>query len=138
MGKYCIYCGAEDSPDNPVVNNVCLRCRMKRGELVIPLEKEMHFEMCKICYSIRLGHKWIETNGFEDAIGIIVNNYIMKKVKPGEGVTDLVIDHYEPVTVPSWRTVVRVYFRGRYGGKEFIYPLDFTIYFKPSNAPGAS
>ncbi len=132
MSRFCIYCGVEDTPDNPVVENVCLRCRIKRGELIIAEKKEFRIDMCKICYSIKLSYKWVETNGFEDALDIFVNEHLPKYVKPGPGVKELAIDHYELVTSPSWRTVVRVYFKGLYGSKEFIYSVDFTIYFNPT------
>ncbi|OYT39088.1 MAG: hypothetical protein B6U89_04740 [Desulfurococcales archaeon ex4484_58] len=135
MVRYCIYCGVEDSIDNPVINGVCLNCRMKRGELVVVNERNLYIELCRSCFSVRIGYKWRESTGFDDAIEQVVYSVLKNKVKPGEGVSNLTINDYELITTPSWRTIVRVYFRGVYGGKEFEYPIDFTIYFKPVKCP---
>ncbi len=135
MTRFCIYCGAEDSRENPVVNGVCLKCRYKRGELVKVDKKELYLELCKTCYSLKIGFKWIQTNGFEDALNIVVYRVISKIVEPGEGVSSLTLDGYELMTNPSWRTVVKVFFKGLYGGVEFRYPIVFTIFFKPVKCP---
>lgn len=135
MTRFCIYCGAEDTPDNPVVEGVCLRCRIKRGEIIEQVKKEIRVDFCKVCGAVRIGYKWIDTNGFNEALHQIVYNQLKELVKPGIGVDDLRIDGYELVTSASWRTVVRVYFRGIYGGKEFVYPLDFIVYLNPTKCP---
>lgn len=131
MSRFCIYCGAEDTFENPVIENICFKCRIKRGELLNASKKEFRIDMCKSCYSIRLGHKWIETNGFEDALHILANNYLVKHVSGGTGVSDLELLKYEYITTPSWRTIIRLYFKGVYGSKEFVYPVEFTIYLNP-------
>jgi nonsense-mediated mRNA decay protein 3 len=135
LTKYCIYCGAEDSPDNPVVGGVCLRCRIKRGEVVVVEEREFRIDLCKVCGAVRIGYKWVDTHGFEDALREVVYSILAHKAKPGPGVSSLEIDSYELVTHASWRTIVRVYYKGLYGGKEFVYPVDYVVYFNPTKCP---
>jgi len=135
MTRFCIYCGREDSPDNPVINGVCLECRIKRGELVILEKNELWIEFCKVCGSVKIGYKWIETRGFADAINHIVENIVPVITKPGPGVSNIQVDSYELVTSASWRTVIRVYFKGLYGSKEFKVPKDVVVYLKPTKCP---
>lgn len=135
MARFCIYCGAEDSRDNPVVEGVCLNCRIKRREIIKQIKKELRLDFCKVCGSLRMGYKWINTSGFEEALHHIVFKQISGVAKPGIGVSSLRIDNYELVTSASWRTVVRVYFRGVYGNKEFVYPADYIVYLNPTKCP---
>lgn len=135
MTRFCVHCGTEETRNNPVVNGVCLRCRIKRGELLKVENKEIYVELCRSCYSVKIGYKWIPSSGFKDAIDEVVEDIIPKIVESGEGVEELYVESYEYITAPSWRTVVRVYFKGMFRGVEFKYPMDFTIYFKPSKCP---
>ncbi len=135
MTRFCIYCGREETPDNPVINGVCLRCRIERGELVRAVKTALRYDICRICGSVRIGYRWRPTRGFEEALAIIVSEEIPRFVEPGPGVEDLRIERYEYVSAVNWRTVLRVYFTGRYGGKEFMVPVEFTVFFNPSKCP---
>lgn len=135
MTRYCIYCGREDSPENPVVDGVCLECRIKRGEILRVEKNVLRYDICRVCGSVRIGYKWRDTHGFEEAITLIVYEEVPRYVKPGPGVGDLRVEKYEYSTAANWRTVVRVYFTGTYGGKRFTYPVEFTIFFNPSKCP---
>ncbi|MCD6301683.1 MAG: hypothetical protein J7L82_06405, partial [Staphylothermus sp.] len=108
MARFCIYCGREDTTTNPVINGVCLECRIKRDELVMLEKNELWVEFCKVCGSVKIGYKWIETSGFEEAIGYIINSVVPIIIKQGSGASNIQIDSYELVTSASWRTIVRV------------------------------
>ncbi|RLG82417.1 MAG: hypothetical protein DRO40_07710 [Thermoprotei archaeon] len=135
MARYCVYCGAEESRDNPVVNNVCLKCRIKRNELVKLKETQLKFDFCKICGSVKIGYKWVSTNGFEEAINAIVEKYIPTIIVSGIGVENISITGYELKSMASWHTVINIKMKGVYGGKEFTIDKDIELYLNPVKCP---
>jgi len=134
-GSFCVYCGAEDSSENPVVSGVCLKCKLKRGELAKVDAREYKFDLCRVCYSVRVGYKWFEAGSFSEALSIVVENYLINHIKPSSGVEKLEYTGYEHVTEPSWRTTLRLYFKIVYGGREAIAPLDVVVSFNPDKCP---
>ncbi len=135
MTRFCIYCGAESTPDNPVIDGVCLRCRIKRGEIVRLKKRMLRYELCKICGNIRVGYRWRNTHGFEEAISLLVYEEIPKYIEPGPGVTDLRITGFEYITEPNWRTRVKVNLSGLYGGAVFNTSVEVVILFTPVKCP---
>ncbi|RLG81112.1 MAG: hypothetical protein DRO13_02065 [Thermoprotei archaeon] len=133
--KFCIYCGTEGSDDNPVVGSVCLSCRIRRGDILSLKERELQVEMCKSCYSIRVGYRWLTTGGLEDAAKEVIYRVLPEKIVPSNGVTSLEIVGFEFLTEVSWRTLVRTYLKGKYGGVEFKYSIDVVVSFKPVKCP---
>jgi len=132
---FCVYCGVESSAENPVINGVCLRCRLERNMLVKTSCREIKVDMCKHCFSVRSGYKWVETTGFTNALDFVIKTHATKCIEPGEGVEELSLSSYEFVTTPSWRTVVRMHFKGRYRGVEFTTPVEIVVHFNPVKCP---
>ncbi len=135
MPRFCIYCGKEGTQDNPVINGVCLKCRLKRGELIKFKKDHVRIDICRICYSIKIGFKWIETKGFEDALAKIVDEVMPKIIEPGVGVNGYYIDRFELVTKASWKTIVRIYVKVLYGNVITETPMDITVYLNPVKCP---
>lgn len=135
MTQYCIYCGRPHSKDNPVVNNVCLECMIKRGVIVKLKKSTIRASLCKICGSVKIGLKWVETRGFEEAIDSVVKEFVPHLIVPAQGVKDVRVKDYRLETSASWRTLIRLYIEGVYGGKEFLVERDLTIVFSPSKCP---
>ncbi len=135
LARFCVYCGSNDTPENPVIDSVCLRCRIKRGELVRLEQNTYYFDLCKVCGSLKVGYRWIDTNDFESAIDYIINNFIPDKIKPAKGIRELRIDGYDYVTTPSWHTDIDIIVSGKYGIADFRVPLRITIYFRPTKCP---
>lgn len=135
MAKYCVYCGRSSSKENPVEGNICLNCLLKRGEAVRLSKETISIPLCKTCYSIRIGFKWVNTTGFENAIDYVVKNYLLHYIEAAPNITDLRIIDYEFETSSSWRTLVKVYVAGRFGGKEFTVPVNVVLMFKPVKCP---
>jgi len=135
LTRFCVYCGSRDSPDNPVIGSVCLKCRIKRGELIRLEQDKFYFDLCKVCGSLKIGFKWIDTDGFESAIDYIVHNYIRDKISYAEGVNEINIDGYRYASTPSWHTDIDIIVSGKYGGAYFKVPLRLTIFFRPTKCP---
>ncbi len=135
MEHYCIYCGRRGSPENPVVNGVCLECRRRRGELVTVVRRRLEAEVCRICYAVKIGGQWIDSDGLADAAALVARHWYGKAVRPGPGVERLELLGIEYVTKPSWRTVVRYRLRGSYGGRVFEEHADIEVYLRPSKCP---
>ncbi len=133
--RYCIYCGRSSTPDNPVVNGVCFECRLKRGELLFQTKKELRYDLCKICGNVRIGYKWMNTHGFEEALNAVVYNDIPRHVKPGIGVRIKGVEKYTLLSMVNWRTRIQVYFTIEYGGAEKTVPVEFIIFFNPVKCP---
>lgn len=135
MTRFCIYCGAESSPENPVIDGVCLRCRIERWEIVSLKKNTLRYELCKICGNIRVGYRWLNTHGFEEAISLLVREEIPRYIEPGPGVSNLEITGFEYITEPNWRTRVRINLSGLYGGQVFDTSLEAVILFTPVKCP---
>ncbi len=135
MTRFCIYCGKEETPDNPIVNGICLRCRIKRGMLIRLKKDEFHIEICKICYSVKIGYKWIETSGFEEALNIIVREVIANNIEASEGVEYYEVAGYELLSKASWRTFLKINVRAIFKGIEVNVPLSATVFLKPVKCP---
>lgn len=130
LSKFCIYCGVEDSIENPVIENICLKCRLERS-LLLKIESEIVFEICRSCFSIKIGFKWIETTGLQDALDYVINKKLLNFIEKPVDIKFIEIVKYEFLTNPSWRTRVRVYLKIKYRDYEFIAPIEVTIVFKP-------
>ncbi len=135
MARYCIYCGAESTPENPVVGSVCLHCRIKRGELVRLKTDRIKIDLCKICYSVKIGYKWMQSSGFEDAILLVVREIIPRLLVVSDYVENVRIKGYRLLTVASWHTLVELEISGVYGGKVFTVRKNISIYFNPVKCP---
>lgn len=135
LTRYCIYCGVESTPENPVVGNVCLRCRIKRGELVRLKTDRIKIDLCKICYSVKIGYKWVQSSGFEDAISLVVREVIPRLLVVNDYVEGVHIRGYRLLTVVSWHTLVELEISGVYGGKVFTVKKNISIYFNPVKCP---
>ncbi len=135
MARFCIYCGTTGDKENPVINGVCLRCRLKRKELVSLKKKSIKVSYCKICGAIKVGYKWVDTSGFEDAISFIINNIVKELLIPGSGVSDIKITGFNLKTMASWRTVVEIDIMGSYGETVFQDREEVVIYLDPVKCP---
>lgn len=135
MPGFCIYCGASETKDNPIVNGVCLKCKLKRGELIRLSKDRIKIDICKTCYSIKIGYKWVQTAGFEDAISKIIANTFYKLVTPSSRGQIFSIRKYELVTKASWKTIVRVYIATVFGAVEIEVPADIAIFLNPVKCP---
>ena len=135
MSRFCIYCGTTGTEDNPVVNGICLKCMLERKKLIKLRKNSIKVDICKICYSIKIGYKWFETSGFEDAISNIIDSIVPKLLMPSSREQVFYIKKYEFVTKASWKTVVRLYIITFFGGVQIEVPLDITIFLNPVKCP---
>jgi len=58
LKKFCIKCGAEESDEVPIIDNLCINCLLNEGKL-IKLPSSVNLIVCPICNSIKLGSKWV-------------------------------------------------------------------------------
>ncbi len=135
MVKYCIYCGRLHTQENPVVNNVCLECMIKKGKIITLKKNVVKASLCKICGSVKIGFRWVETHGFEEAIDSIVREIVPQLITPAPGVERIEVKGYKLKTVASWRTVVELYINGVYGGRQFSVSTDLIIMLEPTKCP---
>lgn len=135
MTRFCVYCGAEDNPDNPVVNGVCLRCRIKRGRLVYLTSNSIRADLCRVCGSVKVGSKWVEAADFPDAVDKVVKFYAGKILRVDPSVEKAEITSIRLKTGPSWRTLVDVIVEGVYGGKRFRVEKELTVFLSPAKCP---
>ncbi len=135
MTRFCIYCGRSGSRENPIVEGVCLECRIKRRELYVLKNRDIRVDMCKICGSVKIGYKWFSTNSLEEAIDVVVREVISKSLKPLHGVSNLHISGYRLLSSVSWRIFVEITVNGVYGGVEFSVKDRVTVFFSPVKCP---
>lgn len=129
LKKICLYCGVEDSVENPVIENICLKCRAERGVL-IRISNEIVFEICRLCYSIKNSFKWIETTSIVDALEYIVYKKLPSFIEKPSFIKSIRVERYEFLTNPSWRTRIRVYLSIQYGMHTYTIFVETTVVFK--------
>jgi len=104
MQQYCIVCG-KPLVEGERVGPFCVDCFVKSFRLLCVPEKIV-FDYCKYCGSYRDGYRWVR--GGE--LGGVAERYaskVLSTVKPcRDEVESYELESLEPLTVPSWRTIL--------------------------------
>ncbi len=84
MPRYCIKCGREESPENPLVGNMCLECFLKyKG--IVRKQPALELTICNKCGSWRYKGKWLPPQPLEEMIRRILldtaDNYLHPEVE---------------------------------------------------------
>ncbi len=108
--RFCAYCGRHDDGRTPFIGSLCLECFVKLNKLLC-VPGTVSFDYCRFCGALRLGYRWVEGGELGEAV-IEYARRALSSVKPCRPeVRGYELVELKPVTVPSWRTVVRARYR---------------------------
>ncbi|MCR6623690.1 MAG: NMD3-related protein [archaeon YNP-LCB-024-027] len=65
LTRFCSICGKLESPEMPLVDNLCWDCYKARNRMII-VPKDLTMEFCGVCGSYKLHGKWVKPKGGED------------------------------------------------------------------------
>ncbi len=80
--RFCVKCGALESPENPIVNGLCLKCLREEREL-FEVKGSLHMVVCPVCGSYLVGSSWYpggETA--EETIEWLAERLVEQGIKP--------------------------------------------------------
>ena len=105
MGVPCPRCGREA---RVLVRGLCPRCFAEvYGLARVPARVEV--EICRYCYSVRLGHRWVPVSSFDEAVEAIARD-LAGRARPVDPLREVELEGVEYETLPNWttRTLLRL------------------------------
>ena len=78
MGKrFCVRCGLEEGPDNPIIDGLCPRCFIKERS-IIKLPSIIKIIACPVCGSIYYKGSWVKLGiNMSEILEYLINNYYL-------------------------------------------------------------
>jgi len=130
LGVPCPRCGREA---RVLVGGLCPSCFAEVHGLA-RLPQRVEVEICRYCYSVRLGGRWVPVSSFEEAVWLATSRAVerARPMDPLEGVELVGVD-YE--TLPNWSTRVSLRLRGRYRGLAVEGTQQLLVRFKATVCP---
>lgn len=80
MVRFCSICGKLESPNNPLINNLCWDCYKARHKL-ISIKRGLVMDFCSICGSYRLFGRWMRSVRGDDKLLSSAIDYVERHVK---------------------------------------------------------
>ncbi len=88
--RFCVKCGAEDSPENPIVGHLCLKCLIGEKEL-FEVKGSKHIVVCPICSSYMVDNSWVRGTGdVEETIHMLAERIVESNIVPKEPAEEVV------------------------------------------------
>jgi nonsense-mediated mRNA decay protein 3 len=104
MQQYCVVCG-RPLVEGEHVGPFCVDCFVKTFKLLCVPER-LVFDYCKYCGSYRDGYRWVRGGELSDVV-VKYASAVLSSVRPCRSeVESYKLVFLEPLTVPSWRTIV--------------------------------
>ncbi|GEM_PF-1302276 len=126
--RFCVRCGAEDSPENPVIGHLCLRC-LTSERVLATVKHSPHIVVCPICGSYMVENTWVK--GYDDpeeTIAMLAERLIENNIEPVEPADDVEVKEVKVERRKGGKyfaTVrVAVNVKGRMVEQTLIVPLD--------------
>jgi len=133
MGRrFCVRCGREEEPGNPIINGLCPKCFVKERS-IINLPNTVKVTVCPVCGSVYCRGTWLRLG--EDAKKIleyIINNYYLTSGRNAvyEGFTDV---HVKVVNIDDGRAYLIV--EGTYKGGKVSHECSIDVKFEKKLCP---
>ncbi len=128
---FCIKCGRTGTP---LIEGMCPKCWLEENRLA-SIPNTLEVDYCRLCGSIRLHGKWIDTYSMGEAILKVIDAY-MKNIKPSKQIIEFVrVESVEFITQPSWRTIVKVTISAKVQGLTLVNDYDVEVRLRPSICP---
>jgi len=82
--RFCVSCGAVDSPENPVIGHLCLKCLTEERSL-FEVRGRKHIVVCPVCSSYMVGNSWVKGTGdVEETISMLAERVVESGIVPLE------------------------------------------------------
>jgi nonsense-mediated mRNA decay protein 3 len=122
--RFCVRCGSEEGPNNPIIDGLCVKCFTKERKLV-ELPNVLKVSYCPSCGSVLIKGSWVPTDGDElEAVESYVRYYVIEKAKKYPGLKEL---EAKVIDMSEGRTLMEV--SGKLGNALLIqtYSIDTRI-----------
>ncbi len=128
--KVCPRCGRETSI---VIEGLCPQCYVDTHE-VVSMPSRVEIDICKYCGRVRLGNKWVETTGFQNAVESIIH-YLFNKSKKHPSFEEYSIEEIRYETLPNWYTRVELLLSARISDWRVSFKKRVDIKLNPTICP---
>ena len=82
--RFCIKCGALESPENPIVDGLCLKCLREERQL-FEVKGSLHIVVCPVCGSYLVGSSWYSgSEDPEETIRWLAERLVEQGIRPKE------------------------------------------------------
>lgn len=78
MRRFCVSCGREESPDNPLVEGLCLRCFISHRKLA-RLPSQLEIVRCSICGTVRTFGGKFSSIGLDEYVESLIERYVARR-----------------------------------------------------------
>ena len=99
MGVPCPRCGRET---RILIRGLCPQCFAEVYGLA-RLPGRVEVEICRYCYSVRIGRRWVPVSSFDEAVEAIARD-LVSKARPMEPLEGVELERVEYETLPNWTT----------------------------------
>lgn len=133
---YCARCG-RSVDERYVLSGLCIDCFLELNRLLCVPER-LSFDYCRACGSVRLGYRWVEAGGLEEAFLTYLRGFMDRRVRACSSVVEEYwVEEIVALTKPSWRSVFRVRFGLRLRGVSGVAHQDYIVeaYASPTLCP---
>jgi len=132
-GKYiCPRCGRETEF---LIDGLCPKCYAEvKGPELIP--NTIEAEVCRYCGAVRLGFKWVETEGsFESIIMKVIEHEIRKVAEKSGVINNIELKDVIFETEPNWTTRLVLVLAGTVRSEKVEWKKPTTVRLNPSICP---
>ena len=82
--RFCVRCGALETPDNPIIDGLCLKCLREEKQL-FEVKGSLHIVVCPVCGSYLVGSSWYPGAGDpEETIRWLAERLVEQGIRPKE------------------------------------------------------
>ncbi|UXD22013.1 hypothetical protein IPA_00875 [Ignicoccus pacificus DSM 13166] len=82
--RFCVKCGALESPENPIVGGLCLKC-LKEEKDLFEVKGSLHLVVCPVCGSYLVGSSWYPgADDAEETIAWLAERLVEQGIKAKE------------------------------------------------------
>ncbi|NPA84864.1 MAG: hypothetical protein GXO07_02530 [Crenarchaeota archaeon] len=131
--RFCVKCGAPDSPDNPVVGHLCLKCLVEESPL-FEVKGSKHIVVCPICSSYMVDNAWVRGTGdVEETIRMLAERTVEANISPIPPAEEVEVEGVRVERRRGGRYVARVTALVKVGGAEArqTLPIELDVEKRP-------
>ena len=125
MGRrFCVRCGSEEGPGNPIIDGLCLKCFVKERS-IIKLPNIIRIIICPLCGSVYYKGSWTKLgNDLGEVLEYLINNYYLTSGRSTvyDGFTDVSV---EVINIDEGKVYLSV--KGTYKGTEISHEYAVSI-----------
>jgi len=122
LKRFCANCGREETPDNPLIDGLCVQCFISHRKLA-QLPSQVEVVRCSVCGAVKSFGGRFSPIGLDEYVESLVEKYVARRGAT-EDVVQVVV---EGVEIREGTALVKL--RGWYGGASFeqVIPIRLNV-----------